>query len=85
VVPDLLPAQIFATLKAESEHAVTRERSFVPTHKKGGTVAYESLIASVPAIPALYHCTDLHDFISRLVGVRVQPSTDHDDKRRARC
>jgi 2OG-Fe(II) oxygenase superfamily len=78
VVPDLLPAEIFATLKAESEQLVTHERSLVPTHKKGGTVAYETLIASAPAIAAFYHCAELHDFIARVVGVRVQPTPIHD-------
>jgi hypothetical protein len=78
VVPDLLPAEIFSTLKAESERLVTHERSLVPTHKKGGTVAYETLIASAPAIAAFYHCAELHDFIARIVGVRVQPTPIHD-------
>jgi hypothetical protein len=78
VVPDLLPADIFATLQAESERLVAHERSFVPTHKKGGTVAYETLIASAPAITALYHCAGFNDFISRVVGVRVQPTPIHD-------
>src|SRR6266566_5460148 len=45
VVPDLLPGRTFAALKAEAERLVAPERSFVPTHKKGGTVAYETLIA----------------------------------------
>ena len=74
VVPDLFPARTFANLKAEAERLVAPERSFVPTHKKGGTVAYETLIALAPAIVALYHCAEFKDFISRLVGVRVQPT-----------
>jgi hypothetical protein len=74
VVPDMLPAPAFAALKAEAERLVAPERSFVPTHKKGGTVAYETLITSAPAIVSLYHCPHFRDFISRLVGVRVQPT-----------
>jgi hypothetical protein len=50
----------------------------VPTHKKGGTVAYETMIASAPSIVAFYHAADLRDFISRIVGVRVQPTQIHD-------
>src|SRR5258708_40362533 len=49
VVRDLLPGRTFAALKTEAERLVAPERSFVPTHKKGGTVAYETLIASAPA------------------------------------
>ncbi len=78
VVPDLLPARIFASVKAEAERLAAPERSFVPAHKKGGTVAYETLIASAPAIVALYHCADFKDFISRLVGMRVLATPIHD-------
>jgi hypothetical protein len=78
VVTDLLPAEAFATLRAEAERLVGPERSFVPAHKKGGTVAYETLIASAPAIVALYHSADLKGFISRVVGVGVEPTPIHD-------
>jgi len=77
-MPDVLPAPAFAALKAEAERLVAPERSFVPTHKKGGTVAYETLIASAPAIVALYHSGGFRDFISRLVGVAVQPTPIND-------
>ena len=78
VVTDLLPAETFTTLRAEAERLVGPERSFVPTHKKGGTVAYETLIASAPAIVAFYHSADFQDFISRVVGVRIQATPLHD-------
>jgi 2OG-Fe(II) oxygenase superfamily len=78
VVPDLLPGRTFAALKAEAERLVAPERSFVPTHKKGGTVAYETLIASAPAIVSFYQCAGFQDFISRLVGVRVAPTPIND-------
>jgi hypothetical protein len=78
VVTDLLPAEVFADIKLEAERLVAPERSFVPTHKKGGTVAYETLIASAPAIVAFYHSADFQNFISRVVGARVQPTPIHD-------
>jgi hypothetical protein len=78
VLPDLLPARTFAALKAEAERLVAPERSFVPAHKKGGTVAYESLIASAPAIVSFYQSPDFQDFISHLVGVRVKPTPIND-------
>lgn len=78
VMTDLLPARSFATLRAEAECLVGPERSFVPTHKKGGAVAYETLIASAPTIVALYHSAGLKDFISRAVGAPVQPTPIHD-------
>jgi hypothetical protein len=78
VMPDLLPARAFAALKAEAEGLVAPERSFVPAHKKGGTVAYETLIASAPAVVSFYHSADFQDFISRLIGspVRATPIND---------
>jgi len=78
VVSDLLSAETFACLKAEAEHMTAPERSFVPAHKKGGTIAYETLILHAPAIVALYHSNDLKDFISRLVGMSVKPTPIHD-------
>ena len=75
---DILPLSIFATIKAEAERLVAPERSFVPTHKKGGTTAYETLIANAPAIVTLYHSAALMDFVSRLVGAKVRPTPIHD-------
>jgi hypothetical protein len=77
-VPDVLPAPAFAALKAEAERMAMPERSFVPAHKKGGTVAYETLIASAPAIVALYHSRAFQAFISRLVGVAIRPTPIND-------
>jgi hypothetical protein len=77
-VPDVLPAAAFAAIKAEAERLASPERSFVPAHKKGGTVAYETLIGSAPAIAALYHSRAFQDFISRLVGVAVRPTPIND-------
>jgi len=78
VATNMLPSDTFARVKAEAERLVAPERSFVPAHKKGGTVAYETLIASAPAVVALYHCDGFKDFISRVVGVRVQPTPIRD-------
>jgi hypothetical protein len=77
-VPDVLPAPAFAAIKAEAERLVRPERSFVPAHKKGGTVAYETLIASAPAIVALYSSRAFQDFISRLIGVAIRPTPIND-------
>jgi hypothetical protein len=78
VMPDLLPAETFARVRAEATRLVAPERSFVPNHKKGGTVAYETLIVSAPTIVALYHCAGFKDFISRVVGASVQPTPIRD-------
>jgi hypothetical protein len=77
-VPEVLPAPAFAAIKAEADRLAAPERSFVPAHKKGGTVAYETLIASAPATVALYHSKAFQAFISRLVGVAVRPTPIND-------
>lgn len=77
-VADLLPAPAFAALKVEAERLVAPERSYLPAHKKGGTVAYETLIASAPGIVALYHSKAFQAFISRLIGAAVQPTPIND-------
>src|SRR5262249_34831800 len=73
-----LPLESFEAVKGEAERLVAPERSFVPTHKKGGTTAYETLIANAPSIVALYHSPELIGFVSRLVGARVRPTPVHD-------
>lgn len=77
-LPDFLPQASFEVVKGEAERLVAPERSFVPTHKKGGTTAYETLIANAPSIVALYHSPALIDFVSRLVGLQVRPTPIHD-------
>ncbi|HEY4405006.1 MAG TPA: 2OG-Fe(II) oxygenase [Xanthobacteraceae bacterium] len=78
VVPDFLPAPRFAALAGEAERLVSPERSFVPAHKQGGTVAYETLIAAAPAIVACYHSAGLRDIVGRLVGTPIRPTPIND-------
>ena len=78
VVPDFLPVRGFLSLRAEAEQLAKPERNFVPTHKKGGTIAYETLIANAPTIVSIYHSPDLIEFVSRLVGAPIQPTPIND-------
>jgi hypothetical protein len=78
VVPDFLPAASFAALAREAEQLVAPERSFVPAHKQGGTVAYETLIAAAPAIVACYHSAGLREIVARLVGTTIRPTPIND-------
>jgi hypothetical protein len=77
-VADLLPPAAFAEVRAASERLVTSERSFIPTHKKGGTVAYETLIEQVPLVVEFYQSRPLVDLVSRTVGAPVQPTPLND-------
>lgn len=78
VLPDILDPATFEAVRLEAEHLVAAERSYVPAHKKGGTVAYETLIASSPTITALYHATALRGLVSRLAGEMLMPTPFHD-------
>ena len=72
-----LPAAAFAALKTELQQLVV-ERSFIPTHKKGGTVAYETLVTRTPAIVSLYHDSAFQNFVSRVVGEVLVPTPIQD-------
>jgi hypothetical protein len=78
VLPDFLAPASFAALAAEAAQLAAPERSYVPTHKRGGTLAYEILIASAPALVALYHSASLKSVVARLVGAAVVPTPIHD-------
>lgn len=77
-IPDFLPADRFEELRQEAERLASPERSYVPAHKKGGTIAYETLIQRAPAIVGFYHSEAMQRFVSRIVGVPVRPTPLHD-------
>jgi len=77
-LPDFLPAELFARLSAEVVRLQSAERTFVPAHKKGGTIAYETLIQKAPAVVAYYHAPELMGFFSSVVGTPVVPTPIED-------
>lgn len=80
VVDDLLDPADFVALRAEAERLVGVERSYLPVHKKGGTIAYETLNRSAPRLVALYLSRDLRALVGALTGEpgRIQPTPIHD-------
>lgn len=54
------------------------ERSYIPTHKKGGTVCYESIHRWLPVCLSIYHAQALREYLSELIGLPVFPTADHD-------
>jgi hypothetical protein len=73
-IPDFLPAGAFARLRSDILQLQAAERSFVPAHKKGGTIAYEALIAEAPAVIAYYHSPELMAFFSSVIQAQVSPT-----------
>lgn len=68
----------FQRLVEDVETLVATERSYLPTHKKGGTVAYETLCSSAPGVVAIYLSPQMIKLVSEVVGETVQPTPLHD-------
>ena len=77
-IANFLPADQFAEIDRDVKNLAGVERSFVPTHKKGGTIAYETIINHGATIAAFYHAHALQSLVSRIVGVEVRPTPLHD-------
>lgn len=79
VVEGALTAGTYARLKDEALANRGRiERSYVPLHKQGGTVAYEAMHRHAPGCLALYHSGALRRWLSGRIGAEVWPTADHD-------
>ncbi len=78
VVPNVLRPDRLAVMAEEIEKLNTTERSYVPTHKKGGTVAYETLCQAAPEVVAFYLSPQLHTLLSNVIGATVVPTPIHD-------
>jgi hypothetical protein len=74
----ILPPEDFAGIVAEVEKLVETERSYLPTHKKGGTVAYETLESKAPRLVELYRSQGLRKLVSDIVKLAVVPTPLHD-------
>jgi hypothetical protein len=78
-VERFLPDEALATLRDEAvAHLDQVERSYIPTHKKGGTIAYEAMHHVAPRCLAFYHSPAVLDWLSAAVGHRVFPTPDQD-------
>ncbi len=75
----ILEATTLANLQAECLANEDRaERSYIPAHKKGGTLSYEAIHRVAPACLALYHSYEMRELLSKVIGTAVQPTADHD-------
>ena len=60
------------------DNVARAERSFIPFHKKGGTLSYEAIHQHAPTCLAFYHNPQLHQWLSEVIGETVRPTADHD-------
>lgn len=69
----------FARINAEVAALIETERSYLPTHKKGGTVAYSTLRENAPTLVDHYLSEDMRELVSRIVGLEVGPTPLRDE------
>ncbi len=72
--PDFLEPAALAAFQAAAQRLEPVERSYIPAHKQGGTVAYANLARQAPTIAAFYHSPGLQQKISTAVGCSLQPT-----------
>ncbi|EIJ43074.1 hypothetical protein BegalDRAFT_2218 [Beggiatoa alba B18LD] len=77
-IPQFLPDELFKQLHDVAVRSLYTERSYLPTHKKGGTVSYEALHKLAPELIAFYHSATLQQICSAVVGSLVVPTPLHD-------
>ena len=70
-IPDFLPQPVFEELRSDILRIVETERNYIPAHKKGGTIAYDTLRATSSKAVELYSLPEYQDVLSRLVGARL--------------
>lgn len=82
VVNDFLSAEIMnqwgEQLQALKPHI---HRNFIPKHKKGGSVGYDTVSAKAPAMDAVYQSAALLGFLKNITGAEMQECPDSDPHR----
>ena len=68
-----LPTALVERMVAEVEAVRPGiNRSYIPRHKKGGSVSFYSLLEQAPTIVALYRSPAFIEFLARVTGQRLQ-------------
>jgi hypothetical protein len=78
-VEHFLPESLVNRMQDEAVHAYSNaERSYIPGHKQGATLSYESIHYDAPTCLAVYHSDELIRFLERITGEHLMPTADHD-------
>jgi hypothetical protein len=78
-IPQFLSPECLAALRSEAMENLPRvERSFIPTHKKGGTLCYETISRHAPRCLSFYHSSAVREWVQAITGERVVPTRDQD-------
>lgn len=78
-IPHFLPEEEFNALKAEVQSLIGVERTYLPTHKKGGTISYSTLREVAPKAIELYNSPEYQQILSDIVGVKLVPTPLKDE------
>lgn len=77
-IPNFLPPETFNDLCQEIVNYSRTERSYLPGHKKGGTISYEELHRTMPRVVAFYQAPYLREICAHVVGEPVMPTPIND-------
>jgi alkylated DNA repair dioxygenase AlkB len=82
IVDDFLPPEMISRWEVEIETLKPHvHRNYLPGHKKGGSVAYNTVNALAPSITGFYHSAPLLGFLRRVVGAEVKECPPNDPHR----
>jgi 2OG-Fe(II) oxygenase superfamily len=82
VVEDFLPPAVLEQWESHLSALVPQiHRNYLPGHKKGGSVAYDTVRQVAPAITDVYHSEQLLGFLRRVAGAEMQECPPNDPHR----
>ena len=82
IVEDVLPSEVLSRWEVELEKLKPHiHRNYLPGHKKGGSIAYQTVNALAPSITGLYHSAPLLGFLRRVVGAEINECPPNDPHR----
>ena len=78
-LPGCVPPSLVERLVADVDRVRPAiHRSYIPRHKKGGSVSYYTLVEQAPAVLDLYRAPALVEFLSAVTGRRLLPCPPSD-------
>jgi hypothetical protein len=82
VIEDFLSPEVMEEWEAQLPSLVPQiHRNYLPGHKKGGSVAYDTVASVAPAIAAVYHSPQLLGLLRRITGAEMQECPPNDPHR----
>jgi len=82
IVDEFLSAEVISRWETELEAIKPHvHRNYLPGHKKGGSVAYETVNAFAPSITGVYHSASLLRFLRRVAGAEINECPPNDPHR----